>query len=61
MENRMVNRSYLCGLVTVGGEGFEDSVWEGEYGTNTVYTYTQMKNVRLVETISGMEEEDKGK
>jgi hypothetical protein len=26
-----------------------------------VYTYTQMKNVRLVETISGMEEEDKGK
>jgi hypothetical protein len=43
MENRMVNRSYLCGLVTVGGEGFEESVWEGEYGANTVYTYMQME------------------
>jgi hypothetical protein len=61
MENRVMNRSYLCGLVTVGGEGFEESVWEGKYGTNTVYTYMQVKNVRPVETISGMEEGDKGK
>jgi hypothetical protein len=44
----------MVNSLTVVGEGFEESVWEGEYEANTVYTYMQMENVRPVETISGM-------
>jgi hypothetical protein len=40
-------------LVPVGGEGGGETVYKGEYGTNTVYTYVNGKMIP-VETIPGM-------
>jgi biotin-(acetyl-CoA carboxylase) ligase len=37
------------------GRGYEERVWEHEYGRNIMYTCKKMKKMRPVETIPGME------
>jgi hypothetical protein len=43
------NRSYLGGWYQWEGRGCEESVWESEYGANSVYTY-ENGEMRPIET-----------
>jgi hypothetical protein len=38
----------------VGGGGYKERVWKGEYGRNIIQSSMKMKKMRSVETIPGM-------
>jgi hypothetical protein len=54
------NRSYLGGLVPVGGRGGRKRAWEDEYCANTVYTYLQKEKWYLLKLIQEWGKGNKG-
>jgi hypothetical protein len=51
------NRFCLGGWYQWDGGGGGERVWKDEYSANTVYTCLEMEEMRLVETILGVEGE----
>jgi hypothetical protein len=49
----------MCGVIPVGGAGYKERVWEGEYGTNIVYTCMNLEKWDLLELFQEQDVGDK--